>query len=404
MNILFICNKSPYPPKEGGSIAMYNLIVGLLKQNYNVMVLSISTPKLLIRIDEIPDEFVKQTTFESGFIDTTPRLTGAFKNIFTNKSYHISRFENPSFAEKIKNVLKQNKFDIIQLESLFVAPYLKLIRHYSDARIVLRSHNIEHQIWERIAVSEKNLLKRIYLKIQAKRLKRYELTVLNSFDGIASITRTDGEYFRKNGCITPVKTIPFGIDKTAQDFSSVVREFPSLFFLGTLNWIPNTSGLRWFIDEVWNAISEVYPDLHFYIAGRHAPPWLRKLNKKGIFVLGEVEDALSFMSSKSVMVVPLFSGSGMRVKIIEGMYASDVIISTTLGAEGIDYTHEQNILIADTAYEFIKAIQHCIEDQNYCEKLGREARKLIDEKYLNDKIISKLIEFYKEISLKKVCQ
>ena len=400
MNILFICSKSPYPPKEGGSIAMYNLIVGLLKQNYNVKVLGISTPKLFIETNRIPDDFIRKTQFEAFFIDTTPRLSGAFKNLFTNKSYHISRFENTLFAEKIISILKENKFDIIQLESLFVAPYLKIIRQYSDARIILRSHNIEHLIWERIALSEKNLFKKLYLKIQTRRFKKYELSVINSFDGIASITNTDAAYFKKNNCKTPTITIPFGVDKTDNDFTYIKREYPSLFFLGTLNWIPNTDGLKWFIDNVWNALSEAYPDLRFYIAGRHTPQWLKKLNKKRIFVLGEVEDALSFMHSKSIMVIPLFSGSGMRVKIIEGMYASDAIVSTSIGAEGIDYINGENILITDTAYEFIKAIQLCIEDKSYCEKLGKEARNLVLTKYLNDEIIKKLIGFYDEIIAK----
>jgi len=395
MNILFICNKSPYPPKEGGSIAMYNIIIGLLKHNFNVKVLTISTPKLLVDVTKISDDFIERTGFESFFINTTPRFSAAFKNLFSCKAYHISRFESQPFANKIISVLKTNKFDIIQLESLFVAPYVNIIRQYSDARIVLRSHNIEHLIWKRIAASEKNIIKKMYLKMQSRRLMRYELSVLNSFDGIASITNTDAEYFKNNGCTTPIETIPFGIDNTDGDLSHITREYPSLFFLGTLNWIPNTDGLKWFIDNVWNAISEAYPDLNFYIAGRHTPLWLKRLNKRRIIVLGEIDDALSFMYSKSVMIVPLFSGSGMRVKIIEAMYASDAIVSTTIGAEGINYTHEKNILIANTPYEFIKAIQLCIENQKYCENLGSEAKNLVLNKYLNDTIIDKLTAFYK---------
>ena len=397
MKVLFICSKSPYPPKEGGSLAMYNLITGLLKLNFNIKVLSICTPKHNIDPNDIPLEFIEKTGFDSLFIDTTPHFLGALKNIFSSKAYHISRFESASFADKIVSILEKEKFDIIQCESLFVAPYVNIIRKHSNAKIVLRAHNIEHLIWERIAANERNILKKLYLKIQTHRLKKYEISVLNSFDGIASITSVDAEYFVKNDCIVPVETIPFGIDIKEESFLPLKRDFPSLFFLGTLNWIPNTEGLKWFIEKVWeNAVKE-FPELIFYIAGRHSPKWLNQLQIKNIVVLGEVDDALSFMQSKSVMIVPLFSGSGMRVKIIEGMYAANTIISTTIGAEGIDYTKDKNILIADTILEFSEAIKSCVNNEDLCEEIGIEAHELVLTKYLNDKIISKLMAFYEDI-------
>jgi len=397
MKILFICSKSPYPPNEGGSLAMYNLITGLLKHNFNVKVLSISTPKHNIDIDEIPPEFKEKTRFEHAFIDTTPHFSGALKNIFSPKAYHISRFESETFADKIVSILQKEKFDIIQCESLFVAPYVKIIRKHSTAKVILRAHNIEHLIWERIAANESRFFKKLYLKIQTRRLKKYEISVLNSFDSIASITSVDAEYFLKNNCVVPVETIPFGIDIKEESFLPLKREFPSLFFLGTLNWIPNTEGLKWFINNVWNDVVKAFPQLTFYIAGRHTPLWLKQLQVKNVCVLGEVDDALSFMQSKSVMIVPLFSGSGMRVKIIEGMYASNTIVSTSIGAEGIDYTNDKNILIADTILEFTEAVKSCLNDENRCEEMGKEAHELVMDKYLNDKIISRLIAFYETI-------
>jgi len=401
MNILIVCSKSPYPPKEGGSLAMFNIITGLLKKGHKVKVLAVSTPKLKVKENELPIDFFTNTRFESCFINTTPSFTGALFNLFSTKSYHVSRFESNLFAEKLENILEQEPFDIVQLESLFVTPYIEVIRKKSQAKIVLRAHNIEHIIWQRVASTEKNFLKKIYLNIQAKRLKKYELNAADKVDGIATITEKDKSFFMEHSKNTPSISIPFGIEEKVTHYKNENREFPSLFFLGSLNWIPNTDGLKWFIDNVWEKISKMHPELPFYIAGRHVPPWLKNLNKKNIFVIGEVEDALEFMSSKMIMIVPLLSGSGMRVKIIESMYASNAIISTAVGAEGIDYTQRKDILIADTPEAFVSAMSTCTENKDLCIQIGENAQKLIKAKYINDNIIVNLIDFYKTIHLKK---
>jgi len=259
MNVLFICNKSPYPPKEGGSIAMFNLIQGLLRKKYKVKVLSISTPKLPINSKDICDDFAKETSFETHFIDTSTTIKGAFINIFSHLPYHISRFIDPCFSEKIKTILVHDKFDIIQLESLYVTPYIDVIRKYSSAKIILRAHNIEHVIWERIGLNEKNIFRKLYIKKQAERLKKYELNIINKVDGICAITPADATYFNMNKCTAPLSVIPFGIDDKEQNEHINNREIPSVFFLGTLNWLPNTEGLMWFIEHVWPTITEKKP-------------------------------------------------------------------------------------------------------------------------------------------------
>ncbi|MCD4731835.1 MAG: glycosyltransferase family 4 protein, partial [Bacteroidales bacterium] len=187
------------------------------------------------------------------------------------------------------------------------------------------------------------------------------------------------------------------VDINQYEVSSESFEFPSLFHLGSMNWMPNEEGIKWFIETTWSMVSEKYPDLKFYLAGRMMPEWLEKLSIDNIEVIGEVEDAQEFIKSKAVMIVPLFSGSGIRIKIIEGMALGKAIISTEIGAEGIAYTHGLNILIANTPDEFLKAVRKFVSSKVYCAEVGTNARKLIEENHDLVKITQKLLSFYQRV-------
>jgi glycosyltransferase involved in cell wall biosynthesis len=161
-----------------------------------------------------------------------------------------------------------------------------------------------------------------------------------------------------------------------------------------MDWIPNQEGIKWFLNDIWPAVSKEFPDLQLYLAGRNMPEWLKKMNASHIYVEGEIENAYHYMQSKSILVVPLLSGSGMRVKIIEGMACGNTVISTTIGAEGIMYTNDKNILIADTANEFIQQLRKCIESPLFFKEISDGGKNLIKEKYNNDIITDNLVQFY----------
>src|SRR5690606_23254891 len=124
----------------------------------------------------------------------------------------ITRFYSADFANALKKQLQEKKYDIVQLETLWVAPYIETIRKYSKAKIVLRSQNIEFMIWERLALDTKNPIKKWYLNLLAKRLKIYEHEMLNQFDAVAAITDLDLITYKKMGCTLPIIHVPFGID------------------------------------------------------------------------------------------------------------------------------------------------------------------------------------------------
>ena len=164
-----------------------------------------------------------------------------------------------------------------------------------------------------------------------------------------------------------------------------------------MNWMPNEEGIRWFLFNVWPDVHKQFPGLKYYLAGRGMPEWMRNLALPNVVVAGEVADAAAFLASKAIMIVPLFSGSGIRIKIIEGMAAGKTIISTSLGAEGIGYTNHENILIANAPCEFFEMISICVAGKEVTEKIGKQARALIESHYMPGNIIQKLLAFYKQL-------
>jgi glycosyltransferase involved in cell wall biosynthesis len=400
MKILQLCSKPPYPPKDGGSIAMNILTQGLLNEGHSVKVLAICTPKLNIKIEDIDLAYRQKTNYESVFIDTTIKPLAVILNLFSTKSYNIVRFYSKEFNDKLIEIFKTQEFDIIHLETLWVSPYLDTLRKYSKAKIVLRSQNIEYKIWERMAYYCSNPIKKHYLKLLSRRLKKYENGLINSYDGIATITELDNTTLLKDGCKIPIIHIPFGIDleKYKEDKSNL--DSPSIFHIGAMDWRPNSDGIEWFLKNCWSKISTKYPTIKLYLAGRNMPDWLKNLEMKNVVIEGEVSDSHKFINSKSIMIVPLASGGGMRVKIIEGMALGKTIISTAVGSEGIDYENKKNILIANTEDEFTTAISNCLDDKLYSESLGENARKLIESKYDNAIICKRLSDFYKKLITK----
>ena len=397
MNILILCNKSPYPAKEGAPIAMNMIIEGLISAGHKVRILAMNTNKYLVNPNDIPFEYKEKTRIELVYVDLGFRPFKAFFNLFTGRSYHVERFISEVFAHKLTDILREEQFDVIQFEMTFMSPYLELVRQNSKAKTVLRAHNIEHLIWERISETESNPIKRVYLRHLARTLKKHELTVINDFDGVAAITKNDADFFLQAGCRVPITDIPFGIDLTRFYESPQDTNDITLFSIGSMNWIPNQEGIHWFLEKVWPDVTKRYPFLKYVIAGREMPSWLKESHYPNVEIAGEVDDAFQFINEHSIMIVPLFSGSGIRIKIIEGMACGKTIISTTIGAEGIHYTNLENILIADEPVDFMEMISSCMNDRIFLNRIGKNARELVKKDYDRDLIIQKLLGFYQKI-------
>ncbi len=397
MRILIVTNKPPYPLVDGGCIATYNMLDAFAKAGHSVSVLSFSTKKHVGNVDLIPSHIKDNIDFHFVEVDTDISPLAALTNlVFSRLPYNAQRFINVDFKYKLINILKHNTFDIVQLEGLYLCPYIDTIRDCSKAQLVYRSHNIESEIWSRSAQNEAVLMKRGYLKILAKRIARFEKSFINKYDLLLPITQRDADVFVSLGNNAPLHVAPAGYNVEKWHPYHGDDAYPHLFHLGALDWLPNQEGLLWFLDNVWNQVIRQKPHLQFFVAGRNAPQAFAETvsSYAGVVYIGEVPDAVSFIHSQGIMVVPLLSGGGMRVKIIEGMALGKTIITTPVGVEGISATHRENIIIAESKYNFFAEICALVENQSFCRSIGENARRFIKDNYDNEVIAAQVLQFY----------
>jgi len=394
MKVLQLCNKPPYPPVDGGTMAMNSITQGLLQAGCEVRVLTVESEKHPLRREQLPADYVAQTAIEGVYVDLAVRPLSAAVAMLCGESYHVKRYRSEAFAAKLRQVLQADRYDVVHVESIFLTPYLPLIRRYSDAKVILRAHNVEHLIWRRVAESTRHGLRRWYLKHLSLTLRAYELEHIGAYDGVVCITRNDAEYFRANGCRRSIVDIPFGVE--IEELPNVEAEPASLFHIGAMDWMPNRESIQWMLDEVWPVVHREVPQARLYLAGRKMPERWMRADIEGVNVVGEVPDAMHFIASKQINVVPLLSGSGIRVKIIEAMSVGKAVVTTTVGAQGIDYTDGENLLIANTPQEFAQQIKRLVDDPGYCSRVGQAAARLVAEHYDGRRLAAQLTDFYQK--------
>ncbi|MGC6532549.1 MAG: glycosyltransferase family 4 protein [Flavobacteriales bacterium] len=373
---------------------MNTITRGLMEAGHEVKILTIVTEKHPFEPEKFPEGYAEKTGIEGVFVDTKVNAVDAFAALITSDSYNISRFFSPDFDMLLARYLRRNKVDVIHMESLFMTPYIKTCRRHSKAPVVLRSHNLEFMIWERVAKGTRNVAKRSYMKYLSSKLKAYEMATLPRLDGIVAISPEDRDRYSQIGYSGSLNWIPFGVDLERYPPQATPAS-PTVFHLGSMDWLPNIEGMHWFLLEVWPLVIARKPDAQLYLAGRAMPEELPNADLPGVHVLGEVESAIDFMHEHKVMVVPVHSAGGIRIKIIEGMALEKAIVSTEVGAEGIEYADGHNIRIANDPQAFATAIVEELEKED--NPVGRHARTLIEEVYDNRGITQRLVHFYQSL-------
>lgn len=398
VRILQLANKLPYPPKDGGAIGILNFTKGFYANKAVVSMLAMNTAKHYFNKDKLPPEIRKLAHFYTVDINARPEVWGALSNfIFSSLPYTASRFICKAFEKKLISLLKKDKFDIVQLEGIYLAPYIPIIRQYSDSIISLRAHNIEHEIWKRIAANAP-FPKNIYFKNLTQRVKKFEKKYINEVDVILPISERDHQQLIDMGLKIPHHLIPAGINLEEYEMKRNEIQFPGIFHLGALDWEPNIEGLQWFLKKVWPIVLKEYPETELHIAGRGATASIQQmLSQQKVVFDGEVEDAHAYMHSKGIMIVPLLSGGGMRIKILEGMALGKTIVSTDIGAEGIHGEHQENIIIANDPESFARELIELISNPEKFNSIGEKARIFIRENYDNFALVKSLLNYYKQI-------
>ena len=409
MKILQLCKKFPFPPKDGEVIAINTLSKSLTALGAEVTLLTMNTSKHPVEVATLPTEFLKvyKAVHDVPIYNHITAL-GAFRNLFEKESYHVTRFISDDFAQKLIEILRGGDFDVVQLETVFLTPYIDIIRNNSNAIIALRSHNVEHEIWKRVAEVTDFMPKKWYLNFLNKKLRRFELENTQKCDILMPITERDNRIFRLLGFRGTSVVTPVGLH--SRDYAPNVRSFErpvTLGFIGALDWMPNQEGLRWFLDKVWSQIAmrqnPQKPNFQLHIAGRNAPNWLKTLKDENVIFHGEVPDAQRFMNQHSVSIVPLFSGSGIRVKILEAMMLGRVVLTTSMGLEGIPAQDGEEVLIANSDYDFIEKIEFCRKRTDLLRGIGEQARRFAIDQFDSLDIAARVLSAYEShVDLRKV--
>lgn len=394
MKILQICNKVPYPPRDGGSIAIFNLARGLAVGGNQVDIISMETYKHLNTSEGKP--LPENITHHCIHVNTHIKPIELIKNLlFSRLPYNAVRFINDEFSGLLIEMLEAKKYDIVQLEGLYLTPYIKIIRKHSSAQIALRSHNIEHEIWHRLYENEKSIFKKFYLGVLSRRVKRMENKAINDYDILVPITYRDAVEYQKMGNQKPSKVIQTGIPTSEIEENLTLRKERRLYFLGSLDWLPNQEGLLWFLENVWPMFNPENSNIEFHIAGRNAPDWLiKEFKRPHIKFHGEVINARLFAKQYDIMVVPLFSGGGMRVKIVEAMSLGKIVVTTPIGAEGLDIIPNYHAIIAETPDDFATGIEVLMDNTDFFTKLGENSLRFIRNNYTNRVLAKELANFY----------
>jgi hypothetical protein len=392
MRFLVLTKKFPYPPKDGESLLISNFYKSLKSHNHKIDILSFNTIKHYFKISELPENDNPYDNIWEIYLDNRVKLLPAFFNLFSIIPYNISRFINKNFENKLIEILTVYQYDVIIFESIFLHPYLEIANKYSSAKKIMRAHNVEFEIWQRLAINEKNSILKFYKIHLAQKLKKYEFSAISDYDKIIALTERDLKTYMKYSITKSIMLLPAGINNIGKSgFDINIDEILKISFIGSLDWMPNIEGLNWFIENCWHKNNLKAANIELHIAGRNTPEWLVNLNEKNIFIHGEVEDSAQFLSSFPVMIVPLLSGGGMRLKILEAMSLGRVVISTKLGFEGIDAIDNEHILAANTPEEFIEKINFCSQNSLKIQTISKNAKELFTLKYEINSIVSKFL-------------
>lgn len=391
MKILQISPKKPYPPTGGGEIVAYNTIKYLAMRGHEITLVSIVEKE-----EGIPEleKFCRWMPIQK---DTATTTIGLLGNLFSKKPYTISKYHSEEIKQKIWGIFKKFNFDIVHIEGLHAAYYGIYIKQEFGLPVVLRELNVEAKIMERFYKNQKNPLIKAYAYLQYKKLSCYEAVICEVFDKCFMITEEDKRRIKEMNPRVKTSVIPSGVD-TSYFYPMEIEEEPlSIVSVASMDWLPNVEGILWFHKDILPLIKKEIPEIKLYVVGKNPPDSVKGLEKDDILVTGFVEDVREYMARGAVFIVPLKTGSGMRIKILNALAMGRAIVSTSVGCEGINVMDGENIRIANTEQEFAREVIKLLKGREERKRLGEAGLKLVKEKYQWERIAEQIEKEYEEI-------
>lgn len=389
--VLIVCNRVPFPLKDGGALAMYAMIEGWHQLGNDVHLLAMNTSRHRVEAKDLPPLFRSIASCTLPDTDNEIRWSRVLKNlILSDKPEHAQRFYSTAFEQRLLQVCARIRPAVLQFESIYLHEYVPALRkHFPEMLIVQRLHNIEQEIWSRLAAQTQNTWKKVYLKNLSERIARYEERVWRESDLLLPITRKDAQVITASGIDTPQCVIPYGMQ-----LKDTQCAFPNhslqAYHIGAMDWKPNVEAMEWMQREIVPEVLKRLPDFTFSFAGRNMPERFSAASEKAFRCCGEVPDAASFIADKQMLLVPLRSGSGLRVKTLEAMAAGKLVISTSVGIQGIDALEDIHFLRADSAEAFAHQIAWAYAHPQQAEKIAENALELVNAHHDASRLMKQL--------------
>jgi glycosyltransferase involved in cell wall biosynthesis len=394
LKILHVSPSFPIPANDGGKIVINEFYQNAKSFGCDVDFLCLS--KTRVTNDQIR-EFDNRKLPEVLYDPKIKSLWRLLRSVVCGKSYLVYKFYNVRFLKRIEERIAAGNYDVVHFEGLHTAPYALQLSDKTSAKIVIRLHNIESQIIRRFLETDNRLLYRLFFRVEEKRMLALESAIYEKIRNVIFISDCDLQLSK----IQLVKdAAPFV--STAGVHPVPEHELPGydandLVFIGSMDWKPNEDAVVWFVEHVFRYLAVKHPELKFFIVGKNPSKKVLSLATETIIVTGTVSSTEPYLRDCGISVIPIRIGGGMRVKILEQMAFGKPIVSTTVGAEGIGCTADENILIADTPEQFITSISHLVESKESRTMLGRNAYRFVNEKYDWKRIISELLVYYQRL-------
>jgi glycosyltransferase involved in cell wall biosynthesis len=397
MKILFVAPYLPSPARFGGQRRMDGLMRGLA-EHHDVSILSFNSS------DAYTAESVRATEAYcqkvTTLADLDPRSVSEKRRLQLRSLLSTHSFEHrqvnarADFQRKIDELLASERYDVVQVEFANMASY-----RYSGAGnrpplLVLDEHNIEYDLQRRTAGSADGLSRLVYNSLNWRKLGYEERAAWRRFDGVVLTSARDEQVLSEVSPKTRTAIVPNGVNVTQFVPSEAPVDSDTLVFFGANNYFPNHDALLYFIDDILPKIVARRPNVKLQIVGPGVQPAVQAKQSKHVEIVGFVDDLMPYLERASAIVVPLRIGGGTRLKIVEAMAKSKAIVSTSIGAEGIDVTHERDVLLGDTPADFADLVARVLEDPDLAAGLGRKARQLAETRYSWEAIVAQLEQFY----------
>lgn len=407
MKILFISENFPYPLDSGGRIRTYHIMKGLSRQHEITLVTTLETEDKRAYLPELTKvcraintiKAPRETPFQLG--------TELLKSLISPAPIVVERHYLPDVAAEIQRLLASDRFDVVHFDHLDASFYRSLIP--ASVKTVLDEHNIvTNQVKTSIA-AEPNLLKKWYMQTQLGKTRRYESEVCPQMTRCFVCSDTDKAYLQAMAPTAQIRTIPNGVDvdyfsdRSWFDPAQHAQEPYSIIFVGMLDYGPGGVAVRYFCQEILPLLQREIPDIRFYAVGQNPPQYLQTLasQSQNIVLTGRVQDIRPYIAKSKVFVVPLKSGSGTRLKILDAMAMGIPVVSTSIGAEGLDVRSGEQILIADTPESFSSAVLTLLKNVERAFAIRENALKFVRATYSWEKIWVDLLAAYQELGSEK---